>query len=390
MTTIYVNPATGADANTGLSEGAAVESLAGAMGKLYTFVSSTFDYDLFVDLNQDYDDTIVLLGGITVMPRCIRVHSVHGTSGAKTRKLTIVGRSMAQLSIPDFAAPEGSMALYMSNYFYNGSGGIYSTTTITLELHNVIINHTNTTFTKIAGVSHGPAAGDAGYGGGHAVKFHNCSIQNMGDAIVEFVLTDSSACSAEFVNCCIGASNVEANLILLTVTGGGSVDTTVSRCAIGSAEIQVRGALLIPSSENSQIGVGSFLPYLRDVFSPDFSEWTDDSSYVDGRPAISTSAIAILSGPSCRVKSPVLDVGVLLTIGPKYVAATEVTDDPGSNHVVDSTPLTTTRTMEWRYSETSFVTGDASPAWTTIDRAGLDLGYGRYFQFRVTLTTVGA
>lgn len=147
-------------------------------------------------------------------------------------------------------------------------------------------------------------------------------------------------------------------------------------------------------------GNGAFLPqpggdydYLpRNVIDFVTQGWVDDTDYTDGRPIISDSYISIDTGDSCRVLGPVLEYEDGIDFTTHYLDSVENdTLGAGSNEVIDSTPADATRTIEVRAALAPFLQTDASPSWVTIEKLATHANIeGKYVQFRVTLTSIGA
>lgn len=97
-----------------------------------------------------------------------------------------------------------------------------------------------------------------------------------------------------------------------------------------------------------------------------------------------SSADAAAIGPVWDFGASVTLKGVGLSLFEPEVAT------PGDNEVVDSTPLTTTRTIQYRISNTSFLQTDALPAWVDQDRSTYVNASGRYLQLRLVFTMGGA
>lgn len=171
---------------------------------------------------------------------------------------------------------------------------------------------------------------------------------------------------------------------------GSAIYTKYLRCTTSGS---VLGNTVMTSMSPAAGYTGCFLPMPMNYSTTMFpcANWVDDSTYSSGRAQINSTDLQIASGStSARILSEVLDYGENILFRGFGVLADEITDIPGSNAVVDSTPLTTARTFEYRTSNSSFASGAASPAWDTYTRGNSIISSGRYLQYRITLIQNGA
>ncbi len=116
-----------------------------------------------------------------------------------------------------------------------------------------------------------------------------------------------------------------------------------------------------------------------------FSAWCLDPSGPAGTLSFADDdAITLVEGDGVRALSPVYYYGMGLSLTRVKLAAVEF-GYGGFNQVIDSTPADSTRTLEYRVSDTPFTQTELSPAWNTATR-NVDVSpiTGRYFQFRIT------
>lgn len=175
-------------------------------------------------------------------------------------------------------------------------------------------------------------------------------------------------------------------------------DISLTRCANGSAEIDVVPGGVVAKSALIQQGRGCFLPLPEnsdwdyDPALPNFftNGWIDDVAYADGRSSISNAVIQILSGTSCRVLSPVMFFRVAPNFDSIYLGGGEDESFPSNwKKVIDSTALTSIRTIEIRSSNVLFTQSATSPAWGTHNRPVHTAITGKYVQYRLTLRDNG-
>jgi hypothetical protein len=129
------------------------------------------------------------------------------------------------------------------------------------------------------------------------------------------------------------------------------------------------------------------------LFAPMLDGWLQDSTFGDGVLQLHTEQkqIILISGTTARVLSPVYRFSDACSLNQFNLSLTEDTSGgAGANKVIDSTPGDSTRTIEYRISDTPFNQKDASPDWIVQNRAStLSNVHGRYLQFRITFTTLG-
>ena len=162
------------------------------------------------------------------------------------------------------------------------------------------------------------------------------------------------------------------------------------RCSPSGAVV---GNTVVTSMPYAASYSGCFLPLPPTISTTMFScgDWVNDTAYGSGVLQINATDIQIATGStSGRALSSVQDFGANTLFRGFGVRAEEVTNIPGGNAVVDSTPATTARTFEYRVSDSTFASGAATPAWISYTRGDSFLASGRYLQYRVTLIQNGA
>lgn len=94
--------------------------------------------------------------------------------------------------------------------------------------------------------------------------------------------------------------------------------------------------------------------------------------------------INMTSGDNGRVLSPVYYYSAGITLRRASLGLQEFSFG-GVRQVIDSTPDSSVRTIEYRISETPFTQTQASPAWITVDRSADLVGVtGKYLQWRLS------
>ena len=385
MTTLYVDPVNGLDTNDGLTESTALLSFHAAMlllyGSMYLDPSNKF-YNIQVSVYGEHE--IRLLAGSHYLTYGYKM-TVNG-SGFISAHLTVSSAQAANLVYIGADLQSNNFdALFWFDCVSTETPINTSAAYFTIRGINCISTSANIRLIYFRSVYTGSNMLGNGMGG---ITLANSTFTN-------FSLLASLSATNSFINWFI-CYNVATILTTLYTATGTVTSIITDRNAVGSAGIRlINGVVSAAISETVQ-GNGAFIPapnnnYSYDPRVVDMRTWISDPTFVLGTAAITQNYISIQSGTACRVLSDVMFYPNGIKFSSNYTACTELTTNiSGEKHVVDSTPLDSNRTIEFRASDTQFQQTDVSPAWVTVARGALhNTIEGKYVQARVTLTTTG-
>jgi len=175
---------------------------------------------------------------------------------------------------------------------------------------------------------------------------------------------------------------------------------------LANSELPLGASVILPSAAQYDAAGYSFVTgdLLPDGISRRFTLGLDNSTpqqlfsgwVVDPTGPVGTVTktddygITLATGDGVRCLSPVLHYGMGLSLTRILMTATEF-GFGGFNQVIDSTPADSTRTLEYRVSDTPFTQTELSPAWNTATRnVEVPAIRGKYFQFRITFNLEAA
>lgn len=420
---VYVNPISGSDSNDG-SIASPVMSFDKAMDIAYAefsisvymdkyrMIDKKYGLGAYVPGGNSYQVTIHIDGGMCLISNGYILDKRLANYGATMYPQDIISIRCKncggiELFNSNFTVDDFMFLVLCSSYKQSANTPQYTLTSVAcFELEDATVINSTGVACGLVHVQHyvdtdyPTMAAPSDVNGPIRVVVKNSSLTNFAESaaiildVGKLVHVGAITPFVELANVSAGSPSISGSYVsTLAVSPAIVPEISITNSAFGS-DVEYRNGVVRATTAKLRSGSGAFLPNTKyQSYAVDFVSdgWINDSTYSGGVSAITTSYINIQSGGSCRALSPVQEFQSAMSFDVKYVDALEVTDSPGSNQVADSTPLTTTRTIEYRSSETTaFGQTDASPEWVVIDRDGLDIIYAKYLQFRITLITNGA
>lgn len=419
----YIDPESGSDSNNGNSWATAFKTFSKILTLQVTPTAEEMFFHLRSGIYYSADAQIVPTAEASISLIGYGAVSIRGTSSMS--EWTIVCHPYYEYYNPYGENPKAYP--YCNFININFSGMSIKTSNVSMTTNNLRVNFVNCTFFD-AGViriftnNNSSTTMDNGW-----FQFINCTAKTglefpvsggtiaknssnlMWPTDVDTAVLPSGACyegysSITTFKCLATGIPLSPPGIVITPPGSGS-DGAYPLTPV-STQIDSVGASFVACTlaknqrvtfTNAPVGTANTIyrtnpPALRAPFLTD--GWISDTSMSGGTLDISDSygaGIHHTSVADAAALSPVYDYGKIITIKSIGLSLFEpATNLPGENEVVDSTPLDTTRTVQYRVSDTSFVQSDVLPAWGDQERDSVTALVGRYFQLRLVFTSGGA